>query len=83
MLASARCPPLSRGSTSTPYGQDTVVLNQKNDKLDTLSAQACTPFRVTSIGPDGNVGGLVWGIAVDDSRVYYATINSNLDAQAT
>jgi outer membrane protein assembly factor BamB len=66
-------------STSTPHGQDTIVLGQKNGNLYVLSTQAGTPFWVTSTGPDGNVGGLVWGIAVDDSRVYYATLNSNLD----
>jgi hypothetical protein len=45
------------GSASTPYGQDTAILSQKNGNLYALSAQAGTPFRATSIGPDGNVGG--------------------------
>jgi hypothetical protein len=64
-------------STSTPHSQNTVVLGQKNGNLYVLSTQAGTLFWATSTGPDGNVGGLVWGVA---AGVHYATINSNLDA---
>jgi polyvinyl alcohol dehydrogenase (cytochrome) len=52
---------------------------RRNGNLYVLSTQAGALFWATSTSPDGNVGVLVWGIAVDDSRVYYPTINSNLD----
>jgi len=66
------------GSTSTPYGKDTVVIGQKNGELHALSAQAGTPFWSTVTSPDGSGGGLIWGIAVDESRVYFTAANTGL-----
>lgn len=66
------------GSSSTPQGADTLVVGQKNGNLYALSAQAGTVFWTTATSPDGNIGGLNWGIAVDATAVYYAAINSDL-----
>lgn len=63
-------------SKNTPHEQDTVVVGQKNGNLYGLSAQAGTVFWTTATGPDGTNGGLSWGIAVDDSQVYFTQINS-------
>lgn len=62
----------------TPHEQDTVVLGQKNGNVYALSAQAGTIFWATATSPDGNVGGLNWGIAVDDEQVFYTAVNSDL-----
>ena len=66
------------GSTHTPYGRDTLVVGQKNGNLFALSAQAGTVFWATSTSPDGDLGGLIWGVAVDESRVYFTAVNSDL-----
>jgi len=60
---------------STPQGKDTVVIGQKNGLLHALSAQAGTLFWSTQTSPDGVEGGLIWGIAVDDERVYFTAAN--------
>ncbi|KAK5019654.1 hypothetical protein LTR16_000371 [Cryomyces antarcticus] len=64
------------GSSTTPFGKDTVVIGQKNGNLHALSAQAGTPFWSISTGPDGSDGGISWGIAVDDHQIYFTNINS-------
>jgi len=64
------------GSPSTPYGKDTIVVGQKSGILFAMSAQAGQLFWSTVTSPDGLGGGLSWGIAVDDSRVYFTAINS-------
>jgi len=64
------------GSTSTPHGQDTLVVGQKNGNLYAISAQAGTIFWALQAGPGGISGGLMWGLAVDDSTIYYTATNS-------
>jgi hypothetical protein len=64
------------GSSPTPYGKDVVVISQKNGNLYAMSAQAGQIFWSTVTSPDGIGGGLSWGIAVDDCRVYFTAINS-------
>ena len=64
------------GSKSTPHGIDTLVIGQKNGNLYAMSAQAGTLFWATVTNPDGLVGGLSWGVAVDDASVYFTAINS-------
>ena len=64
------------GSTSTPYGKDVVVVGQKSGILYAVSAQAGRLFWSTATGPGGLGGGLSWGIAADDSRVYFTVINT-------
>lgn len=68
------------GSKNTPYGNDVVVVGQKDGNLYALSAQAGRLYWATSTSPGGNVGGLIWGIAVDDSQVYYTAVNSDRKA---
>ena len=64
------------GSSKTPYGKDTVVVGQKSGILYAVSAQAGRLFWSTATGPGGLGGGLSWGIAADDSRVYFTAINN-------
>ena len=64
------------GSASTPYGKDVVVVGQKSGILYAFSAQAGRLFWSTPTGPGGLGGGLSWGIAVDDSQVYFTLINT-------
>ena len=65
------------GSASTPSGVDTIVIGQKNGNLYGLSAEAGKLFWATATSPDGTEGGLIWGVAVDASAVYYTAVNSN------
>lgn len=65
------------GSNCTPHGLDTVVVGQKNGNLYAISAQAGRLFWSTATSPDGSDGGLSFGIAVDDSKVYFTAINFN------
>ncbi|MCJ1245918.1 hypothetical protein MMC30_003122 [Trapelia coarctata] len=64
------------GSAHTPHGKDTVIIGQKNGNLYAISAQAGTLFWVLPTSPGGIVGGLIFGLAVDDTAVYYTAVNS-------
>jgi outer membrane protein assembly factor BamB len=64
-------------SANTPGGNDTVVVGQKNGNLYAISAVDGSISWATSTSPDGVAGGLSWGVAVDDSRVYFTAINFN------
>jgi len=64
------------GSAHTPHGKDTVIIGQKNGNLYAVSAQAGTLFWVLPTSPDGLTGGLIWGLAVDDTAIYYTGVNS-------
>lgn len=59
-----------------PQG-DVVVLGQKNGILYSLSAKTGTLLWSTLTSPDGYAGGLSWGVAADNSRVYFTAINFN------
>ncbi|CZR58323.1 uncharacterized protein PAC_08215 [Phialocephala subalpina] len=65
------------GSEHTPFELDVIVVGQKNGNLYALNAVTGFIFWSTSTGPGGGGGGLSWGIAVDDTSVYYTAINSN------
>ena len=65
------------GGPGTPYGRDTVVAGQKNGNLYAVSAQAGRLFWSAVTSPDGSGGGLSWGIAVDDTQVYFTALNFN------
>ena len=54
-------------SESTPFGKDTLVVGQKNAILYAISAQTGELFWATATSPDGEGGGLIWGIAVGKS----------------
>ena len=51
-------------SESTPFGEDTLVVGQKNGILYAIGAQTGELFWATATSPDGDLGGLIWGIAV-------------------
>ncbi|KAK4456717.1 Quino protein alcohol dehydrogenase-like protein [Cladorrhinum samala] len=61
-------------------GKDVLVIGQKNGNLYSLSADTGRVKWATAVGPGGVVGGLMWGVAVDDSghggRVYFVENNS-------
>ena len=65
------------GSEHTPDELDIVIAGQKNGNLYALSAATGMLLWATSTGPDGLEGGLNWGVAVDDTSVYYTAINTN------
>lgn len=62
-------------SKNTPGNKDTIVIGQKNGNLYALSAANGNIFWSLATSPDGYVGGLMWGIAVDDRSVYYTAVN--------
>ena len=54
-------------SRYTPFGEDTLVVGQKNGNLYAISAQTGKIFWATATSPGGVEGGLIWGIAVGKS----------------
>ncbi|KAK0715106.1 quinon protein alcohol dehydrogenase-like superfamily [Lasiosphaeris hirsuta] len=58
---------------------DRLVVGRKSGDLYSLSARDGHVLWATSVGPGGITGGLSWGIAVDDSRVYFTVINGNYE----
>lgn len=54
-------------SEHTPFGEDALVVGQKNGNVYALSAQTGELFWATATSPDGNEGGLIWGLAVGTS----------------
>ena len=64
------------GSANTPKGEDTLFIGQKNGNLYGISAATGELFWATATSPDGTIGGLIWGIAVDDEKAYYTAVNS-------
>lgn len=64
------------GSTSTPFEDDTLIIGQKNGNLYALSASDGTLYWALATSPTGTTGGLIWGVAVDDTAVYYTAVNS-------
>jgi outer membrane protein assembly factor BamB len=64
------------GSRSTPQGKDTVVVGQKNGNLYAFNAEGGALFWALPTSPDGLAGGLIWGLAIDDSTIYYTAVNA-------
>lgn len=65
------------GSKHTPQKQDILVIGQKNGNLYALAASDGTLFWAQATSPDGTIGGLIWGTAVDATAAYYTAVNSN------
>jgi polyvinyl alcohol dehydrogenase (cytochrome) len=63
----------SRGKTI-----ESVGAGQKSGQYWALDPDSGATRWVTQAGPGGTAGGLRWGSAVDESRVYTANANSNL-----
>lgn len=63
--------------TQTPNGEDIIVAGQKNGNLYAMSARTGETLWATVTGPEGLLGGLSWGIAVDEQRVYFNQLNSD------
>lgn len=78
----ASCPAIP--GTNSDFGmapvyvpaRDALFVGRKNGDLHAISARNGKILWTTSTGPDGVNGGLSWGIAADDSRVYFTVINS-------
>ncbi|KAI7514035.1 hypothetical protein KC347_g1004 [Hortaea werneckii] len=66
------------GSSHTPYGKDLLFIGQKDGNMYGIDAQAGRILWATKCAPDGNLGGISFGIAVDDTRAYFVGINSDL-----
>ena len=64
-------------SSTSDRKNDRVVVGRKSGDLYSLSAADGTVAWAVNVGPGGITGGLSWGIAVDESRVYYTVINGN------
>ena len=64
------------GSRNTPSGEDTLIIGQKNGNLYALAASDGTLYWAVATSPDGLFGGLIWGLAVDASSIYYTAVNS-------
>lgn len=62
---------------ATPKDRDVVVLGQKNGNLFAIDAETGGTLWATVVGPGGGLGGLSWGIAVDNHNVYYTVENSD------
>jgi polyvinyl alcohol dehydrogenase (cytochrome) len=56
---------------------DVVGAGQKSGQYWALNANTGQVIWVSEAGPGGTAGGLQWGSAVDNSRVYTANANSN------
>ena len=56
--------------------RDLVGAGQKSGKFWTLDRDTGAVVWATQVGPGGTMGGLQWGSAVDDSRIYVAVNNS-------
>ncbi|KAH8678239.1 quinon protein alcohol dehydrogenase-like superfamily [Xylariales sp. PMI_506] len=69
-------PTFVQGTASTPYGLDVVVIGEKSGRLWALSASAGTVLWSQQVAPGGTEGGLSWGIAADDTTVYFTAINN-------
>ncbi|KAL8647677.1 MAG: hypothetical protein Q9226_006338 [Calogaya cf. arnoldii] len=72
----AMAPTFVPGSTSTPTTEDTLIIGQKNGNIYALSASDGKLYWATATSPTGYAGGLMWGVAVDDTAVYYTAANS-------
>lgn len=57
-------------------GGDIVAVGQKSGYLYGLAADTGEVLWATATSPGGTSGGLSWGIAADDWRVYFTGINS-------
>ncbi|KAL8846930.1 MAG: hypothetical protein Q9221_008018 [Calogaya cf. arnoldii] len=72
----AMAPTFVPGSNSTPTTEDTLIIGQKNGNIYALSASDGKLYWATATSPTGYSGGLMWGVAVDDTAVYYTAANS-------
>ncbi|RFU33222.1 hypothetical protein B7463_g3145, partial [Scytalidium lignicola] len=81
------CPPepgvdadFGMAPTFIPYGgknnQDAIVVGQKNGVIYSMSAETGKLLWSTITSPGGAGGGLSWGMAVDNQRVYFTAISS-------
>lgn len=64
------------GSKATPSEEGTLIIGQKNGILYALSAANGSLFWAVATSPDGTIGGLIFGLAVDDNAIYYTAANS-------
>ncbi|KAL8734376.1 MAG: hypothetical protein Q9166_001574 [cf. Caloplaca sp. 2 TL-2023] len=63
------------GSKSTPSKKDILIIGQKNGNLYALAASDGKLLWAIATSPDGTIGGLIWGLAVDDNAAYYTAVN--------
>jgi polyvinyl alcohol dehydrogenase (cytochrome) len=59
--------------------RDLIGAGQKSGMYWTLDRETGQVIWVRQVGPGGTMGGLQWGSAVDDNRIYVAVNNSGLE----
>ncbi|KAK6430740.1 hypothetical protein LTR95_013102 [Oleoguttula sp. CCFEE 5521] len=70
---------ISSHGHNTPHNMDIVVVGQKNGFLYALDVCDGTIYWSTLTGPDSSSSGaLMWGVAVDEGRVYFTAVNPGL-----
>jgi outer membrane protein assembly factor BamB len=67
------------GSPRTPHGKDVLVVGQKNGILYAIEAATGKILWSVLTNPGGFAGGLSYGLAVDDRRVYFTAINLQME----
>jgi outer membrane protein assembly factor BamB len=65
--------PAALGDGTT--GDDSVVVGQKNGNVYSFDAVTGDNHWTVNTGPNSKAGSLSWGIAVDDSQIYFTNIN--------
>ena len=71
--------PATNSSTitgTTTAVRDIAVAGEKNGNLYALDVATGATLWAINTGPGGNEGGISWGVAVDNSRVYFTQINN-------
>lgn len=62
-------------SDSNPQN-DVLVVGQKNGIVYSLEPRSGNIIWASLTGPGGSLGGLSWGLAVDQDQIYFTNINS-------
>jgi outer membrane protein assembly factor BamB len=65
--------PAALGDGTT--GDDSVVVGQKNGNVYSFNAATGDNHWTVNTSPNSKAGSLSWGIAVDDSQIYFTNIN--------
>jgi outer membrane protein assembly factor BamB len=63
------------GDSDSGWKKDLVTLGQKNGNLYALDAATGEIEWATATSPGVPGGGLMWGVAVDEARVYFTAVN--------
>jgi outer membrane protein assembly factor BamB len=65
--------PASLGNMTS--GNDSVIIGQKNGIMYSLDAESGDSQWIVPTSPDGDQGGLSWGLGIDAANIYFTAIN--------